>query len=770
MKKSLAPLLTVLWIFGFMLSLQAQSPERLFYSSFRPEGWDIYISRDQGKTIEQFTDHPTLDYSAAISPNGRWVVFTSERDGTPKLYIKPIEGDKVPRLLVSSNSMQDQLTFSPDGSWITFVSTHEGNADIYRLPFIPDSTLNIEEARKLTNHPGGDFRPSIAPDGQTIAFSSDREHPIKSRSDFPFAMQRTGDIFTMDSAGDSLQRLTDSEEWDGSPQWSPDGTHIYFYSLRSGPARIYNMNKDGTEQSALSPDDLQAASPVPISDSTLVFVNWTEVAKNQRPFRLMLLNIKSGQIYSLFSSDIDLFDPDVHSSGLMAFHGGPKPVEKMINKGGFNGELLVKGNPFHYQLPGKTLEGYGIRRAFAAPPSPNGPNLVFETFRAEGQMDKITIFGYAIFLLPVLTLLFFLTGIFLSVKNRKSIKFWCYLLFSLASVLFMTILLGSFYYFISKLLPLLEVRLYMIGITIVFALLGWISWRVWQRRLEHNDSSYRVSRLMTIVLSVNILFALYLTLLTGHLLDLDSDFFSVNYETGDIESLFTYHADQSIPPHFNLVLDTKYTLDGSAIVFSTGSFRSTPSDPGDIWKYDINQEELRKISTSDANDGFADFTADGSTMVYRSGKGGNMDLYLRKDGSDTQLTDTPDKENFPAISPDGNAVVYTANSNGTETDSRERTVNLFLIKKNDDNSWSSPVQLTSYEGQEAHPHFSPDGKWIVYATEEFGINDEEPLVQSYIFSPQVYGEIVAMRLSNGKKIRLTHNKWEEGAPLWVKGY
>ena len=63
--------------------------------------------------------------------------------------------------------------------------------------------------------------------------------------------------------------------------------------------------------------------------------------------------------------------------------------------------------------------------------------------------------------------------------------------------------------------------------------------------------------------------------------------------------------------------------------------------------------------------------------------------------------------------------------------------------------------------------FSPDGEWLVFASERGGINDEEPLVQEIFFGPQMYGEIYAYRLRDGELIRLTHNKWEDGAPFWV---
>jgi len=66
----------------------SQAQEKLFYSSFLPLGWDIYLSKDDGKSFLKFTEYESLDYDAKISPNGKWVVFTSERNGCPQLFLK----------------------------------------------------------------------------------------------------------------------------------------------------------------------------------------------------------------------------------------------------------------------------------------------------------------------------------------------------------------------------------------------------------------------------------------------------------------------------------------------------------------------------------------------------------------------------------------------------------------------------------------------------------------------------------------------------------
>lgn len=742
----------------------AQSPERIFYSSFRPEGWDIYMMKEGTKKLEKLTEHPALDYDAVVSPDGKWVVFTSERDGYPRLYIKSTDKKESARMLIESESMQDQASISPDGKWIAFVSTHNGNAEIYKLPFLPDSLSVVEKALNLTKHPAGDFRPSFSPDGQQIVFSSDRDHPVKPHAFFSFAVNRTGDIFVMNSDGTKTKKLTNSESWDGSPIYSQDGKEILFYSERTGDARIWKMNPDGTGQVQINKKGPKTISPSYFGDN-IICTSWEE---DEGSFNLAILDPISGIVISKFEQEIDMLNP--HSnSGLLVFHGGPKSLRQENNKGGFSGNLLVNHGSGMMNLEGNPVQTFGVRRAFAAPPNPYKPTLIIEELPMENVLNDINPTAYVAALLLIMLLIMALAGLVLAISKRKIIKPWRYLLYFLGTLILLGLAGFSFVYFLAiEGLPLKSFSLVMVGIALIFFVIMLFSYRSWKRRRKNNVPHYRVSKMFTISAGLALAFAVYTAMSIYWFFDVRHNFYEVNYVTDEVRHLFRIEPDININPANRQILDMKYSPDGSGFTLSLGSFGSAPNRQGDIYSYNFNSREVVRLTSSDHNDGFGGYSQDMKSFVFRSGRGGNMDLYLQNSDTIIQLTNTPAKENFPSISLQGDKIVYCTDAATTKRENNVKTMDIFMLKKEAD-GWSKPIQITTNQTLEAHPHFSPDGNWVIYTTEEFGIMDEQPILQHYIFSPQMYGEIVAQRLSDGKKIRITHNKWEDGAPIWERG-
>ena len=126
-------------------------------------------------------------------------------------------------------------SWSPDGQYIAFSSNRDGNHEIYVMG------SDGSNPRRLTEDSASDQSPSWSPDGQYIAFSSSRDG--------------NAEIYVMGSDGSNPRRLTEDSASDQHPTWSPDGQHIAFSSNRDGldhNYEIYVMGSDGSNPRRLT--------------------------------------------------------------------------------------------------------------------------------------------------------------------------------------------------------------------------------------------------------------------------------------------------------------------------------------------------------------------------------------------------------------------------------------------------------------------------------------------------------------------------------------
>ena len=106
-----------------------------------------------------------------------------------------------------------------------FVTTRNGGtADLWTMD------LQTRKAKALTSGPGGDFRPSWSPDGQWIAFASDRG------STMPMGHGRwehlqIADIYIIHPDGSGLKRITEHGNFCGSPKFSADSRRVIAYCM-----------------------------------------------------------------------------------------------------------------------------------------------------------------------------------------------------------------------------------------------------------------------------------------------------------------------------------------------------------------------------------------------------------------------------------------------------------------------------------------------------------------------------------------------------------
>ena len=186
----------------------------------------VYTCDFDGGRLAKLVDLPREHWEPRWSPDGRRIVFTTDRHENADVYIMNADATGQRNLTLSPLSNDMNPAWSPDGKRIVFASDRQGNFDIFVMD---DGGL---EMRPLTSAQADDRLPVWSPTGETIVFVSDRDG--------------NREIYVMSPDGTGQRNLTRHPGWDSEPTISPDGKTIAFISDRDGTSNIFLMAIDGT--------------------------------------------------------------------------------------------------------------------------------------------------------------------------------------------------------------------------------------------------------------------------------------------------------------------------------------------------------------------------------------------------------------------------------------------------------------------------------------------------------------------------------------------
>lgn len=200
--------------------------------------YDIYIANNDGSKVKKLTDSPGYDAEATVSPNGKRIVFTSERDGDLELYSMDTKGKNVKRL-TNEPGYDGGAFFSPDSKMIVYRGSHpsdpklvERDKQYLKEHLIVPLTFEVwvmnadgSNKRQVTKLNAASFAPFFTPDGKKIIFCTNYFATDPRKRNFDLAM------INIDGTG--LERITFNETFDGFPMFSPDGKKLVFASNRN---------------------------------------------------------------------------------------------------------------------------------------------------------------------------------------------------------------------------------------------------------------------------------------------------------------------------------------------------------------------------------------------------------------------------------------------------------------------------------------------------------------------------------------------------------
>jgi Tol biopolymer transport system component len=220
-------------------SLQASWPEGLTWSSsgdaiivsaVRTAGHRLWRYDLKGSTPVALTTGEEDAVLPAVSRLGGHLAYVLSRS-TGNLWQLDVDRSRLVHLtdakpIVRSTRWQADPAFSPDGQRIAFLSDRSGSQEIW----VTDTeTQNLTQLTHFGGPPTGS--PSWSPDGRQIAFDSEESAGTA--------------IFVVSADGGAPRRITMNHGDNCVPSWSRDGKYVYFASSRSGEFEIWKVATAG---------------------------------------------------------------------------------------------------------------------------------------------------------------------------------------------------------------------------------------------------------------------------------------------------------------------------------------------------------------------------------------------------------------------------------------------------------------------------------------------------------------------------------------------
>jgi TolB protein len=243
---------------------------------------DIYMADLDGANVKRLTNHRAMVVSPSVSPDGKYLAYTSYREGRANLYVVDLETNrevfadreeglklgtgwlnkgalgyahtsgrysslitvdvatKAKQTILRQEGITASPSFAPDGRRMVFVSDMYGNPQLFLRDLVSGET------KRLTYQGTYNTSPAFSPKGDLIAYVA--------------SVGGSFEICIMNADG-SNQRILTSGGFNDSPQFSPCGRYIIYYARDGQKESIHLMLHNGDNRRALKYIDSSESQP-----------------------------------------------------------------------------------------------------------------------------------------------------------------------------------------------------------------------------------------------------------------------------------------------------------------------------------------------------------------------------------------------------------------------------------------------------------------------------------------------------------------------------
>ena len=211
----------------------ASGEDRIAYVGVQDKQTDIWVASLNGESAFKVTNDAEVDRTPLWHPDGKRIVYTSNRGGGFQIFVAYLDGSK-PTQLTAAATDHVITDISGDGARLLDVKSQD-NAEIFGVD--ADSGREFE----VTSGSGLMLWPEVSPDGRLITFqATNATEKIASSST----------IFIKSSTGEGPMTTVAANGF--GPTWSPDGRQILFMRFTGGQPDIYSVSSSGESERRLT--------------------------------------------------------------------------------------------------------------------------------------------------------------------------------------------------------------------------------------------------------------------------------------------------------------------------------------------------------------------------------------------------------------------------------------------------------------------------------------------------------------------------------------
>jgi eukaryotic-like serine/threonine-protein kinase len=255
--------------------------------------WLYWLIQSNSPNIPQFDvtrvkPSSVWEGEPAISPDGKWIAFTSSISGNRKIFVTDISGSATRQITSDSSDDKNPMWFS-DGNSMAYISDRNGKSGLWKIsPLGGSATSLLDDVLDA----------SISPDQKNIAFSradvKGYRIGIAGVNDPSRARMLTGNLDStgdpaLSPGGDHICYIDNQDLWkievtgngapkrltvDGKvkqrPAWSPDGKRIYYSAFFGASLAIWCIDSDGGKPRRITNGMRQEGHPSLSRDGSLL--------------------------------------------------------------------------------------------------------------------------------------------------------------------------------------------------------------------------------------------------------------------------------------------------------------------------------------------------------------------------------------------------------------------------------------------------------------------------------------------------------------------